>query len=345
MTSTTNSNSTIRDVARLAGVSVATVSRYLNQNAVISQETAQRVQDAMQTLKYTPHTIARSLATNKTNTIGLILTENVGDFFTPLIKGIESVTKRENYHLLISTTSSPSSLINSPIGPQNADGILVFLKSLDDNLLMDLYRQEYPIVLLHQTPPEGMQIPCVTIENKSAASRMVSHLYLRHNRRRIAFIKGLQDNEDATWREQGYIEALLSFGLPIDHNLMLPGDFERTVSHTSVLKLMKNSPDVDAIFCADDESAIGALAALSELNKRVPEDISVVGFDNQVLARYLIPPLTTVNAPTQQVGEVAAEKLLKILHRESVEPLTLLPTELVIRRSCGCTWDANILTP
>jgi DNA-binding LacI/PurR family transcriptional regulator len=333
---------TIRDVARLADVSVATVSRFLNQKAVLSSETAQRVQEAMRELNYTPHAVARSLATHRTHTIGLLLTDIQGDFFTPLLKGIESETRARGYSLLISTTTGSEPLALLPMGPHNADGVLIFLDSLYTDALRSLAQKQFPVVLIHQTPPDGLKIPCVTIENKSSLLKVIDHLVMIHGRRQIAFLRGPEGNEDSYWREMGYREGLANHRLRFDPDLVGLGGFDRGTAYLAVKGLLAAHPEIDAMFTGDDEAAIGALLALRDSGRRVPEEIAVIGFDDQLMAPYLMPPLTTVHAPTEELGRAAAHQLLCLIEKGEAEPLTLLPTQLVIRRSCGCDFYSQI---
>jgi LacI family transcriptional regulator len=192
------------------------------------------------------------------------------------------------------------------------------------------------LVLIHQSSPEGLNIPCVTVENKAASRKIVEHLIAAHRRRRIVLLRGPEDNEDARWRELGYREALAAHHLAVDPQLIGAGDFERHAAQTAVDRMLAAGIVFDAIFSGDDEAAVGALAALAARGVRVPDDVSVAGFDDQRLAAILQPPLTTVRAPTQQVGEEAARQLIKLIRTGSADPLTLLPTELVCRQSCGC---------
>ncbi len=332
------SSATIRDVARLADVSVATVSRYLNQTAVVSEETAARLQAAMAELKYVPQAAARHLATRKTNTLGLLLSNIHGDFFTPLLLGIEAATSEAGYDLLISASGRAAPRKNFPLslGPHNTDGLLVFAGSLDENALIQCYDLKLPMVFIHQTPPADMDIPCVTVENKAASRRLVDHLIVEHNRRRILFLSGSEGHEDSHWREMGYRQALEEHNLPVDPAYIAQGDFDREVALNSVRRLLAEGLDFDAVFAADDESAVGVLEALREAGKRTPEDVAVVGFDDQRLSSYLTPPLTTVRAPTEQVGQEAVRQLVSLIRTGIATHLTLLPTELIIRASCGC---------
>ena len=336
MTRSRGSSVTIRDVARQAGVSVATVSRFINQAAPVSPEVAARVQAAMVELKFVPHVSAQHLATHKTNALGLLV-ENLHDYFTPLFNGIESVTNAAGFDLLIS--SSHHKEFPLTLGPHNTDGLLVFWDSLSEASLRRAYEQSFPVVLIHQSPPDGLAIPCVTVENKAASQRLVDHLIAVHRRRRIVFLRGPENNEDSHWRETGYRHALGAHGLAFDAKLVSAGDYDRAAGEASIRNLLTAGVAFDAVFAADDETALGVLTALRTAGKRVPEEVSVAGFDDQRMSAYLTPPLTTVRAPTEEVGRQAAQQLVNLVRQKPAEPLTLLPTELVIRRSCGCAGE------
>ena len=330
---------TIRDVAKHAAVSVATVSRYLNQTATVSQEVSERIQQVMLDLNYHPLAAARHLATRRTHTIGLILHNMHTDFFAPLLSGIEAVVSENQYNLLVSTFKAPVLYNEStlPVGAHNTDGILVFADSLSDEHLTFLCRSKFPLVLIHRTPPVYLNIPFVTVENKAATRKLITHLIEDHNRRSIIFLRGPHEQEDSQWREQGYLDALEAHGISVDASLLLDGDFNGEVAYQNIKKfLSQNHRKFDAIFTGSDDAAIGAITALKEVGLRVPEDISVVGFDDLRLSSLLSPSLTTVRAPTQEVGRTAATLLFKLIRGQSAEPVTLLPTEIIIRRSCGC---------
>jgi DNA-binding LacI/PurR family transcriptional regulator len=164
--------------------------------------------------------------------------------------------------------------------------------------------------------------------------RLVEHLIAVHGRRRIAFLRGPEAHEDSYWREIGYRQALEAAGLPFDPALVATGGFDRDVAHRAVHDLLAGGAQPDAIFAGDDEAAVGVLAALSDAGRQVPDDIAVVGFDDQRLSAYLTPPLTTVRAPTEEVGRQAAHQLISLIRTGQAKRLVLLPTELVIRRSC-----------
>jgi DNA-binding LacI/PurR family transcriptional regulator len=176
------------------------------------------------------------------------------------------------------------------------------------------------------------------VENKSATHRLVEHLILQHNRRRILFLRGPIHQEDSYWRETGYKSALEANGIEFDEKLVLVGDFEREIAYRALNQFLGNGEHVafDAVFAGDDDAAIGVINSLTDKGYRVPEDIAVVGFDDLRLSAFLNPPLTTVRAPTETVGRIAAERLFGLLKNEISEGITLLPTEIIIRRSCGC---------
>jgi DNA-binding LacI/PurR family transcriptional regulator len=329
---------TIDDVAQRAGVSASTVSRVINRKIPVSPEAASRVEAAMKELRYVPRAAARNLATQQTNTVGLLFAHFEGDFFGPLLTGIGDVVNDTGFELLISNAGrhGPQSQLPASLGRPNTDGVLIFADALDDEGLAHLASSGSPAVLIHQSPPAGVTIPCVTIENKAASSAIVDHLITVHGRRQIAFLQGPAGNEDSYWREMGYRAALKKHQLPVAPALIGRGDFDRQVARATVALWLAEGATFDAIFTGDDEAAVGALQALREAGRQVPEDVAVVGFDDQRLAAVLSPSLTTVHAPTERVGRVAAEQLFRLMRTGNAEPLTLLPTRLVIRRSCGC---------
>lgn len=290
----------------------------------------------MDELKFTPHPVARNLATHRTHTIGVVLNDVGGDFFAPLIDGVLSATSTHNYNLFIINTRAAGSSNPAILGPMYTDGLLVFWDSLKDADLRTLADSGHPFILIHQSPPPGVKIPLVTIENKAATRRMVSHLIEAHGRKRIVFLRGPDQNEDSIWRETGYREALADHLIAVDEDLLSKGDFDRYTSQKAIHALVKKGLKFDAVFTGDDEAAIGVLQALKEEGISVPQDVSVAGFDDQSLAAFLTPPLTTVHAPTDQVGRIAAQQLINMIDLQPVEAETLLPTELVIRSSCGC---------
>jgi LacI family transcriptional regulator len=332
------SRATIEDVAALARVSIATVSRVLNSTGPVSVETAERVTDAISRLNYVPRAAARALASNRTETLGLLLPALGSEFFPPLLRGVEHAASDAGFDLLIHTTGGrgiQQGKLRRAIGEQNTDGLLIFTGSVDDQDLQRFYDIRFPVVLLLQSPPPEIQIPSINFENKSGARLLVEHLITVHSFRRIAFIRGPVTNQDSAWRERGYRDALEHHGLVVHPELIATGNFEVEDSQQVVEEWIKQGLDMDAIFAGDDDSAIGAFRALQLAGARVPDDVAIVGFDDVQISRYLSPPLTTVHAPIEDAGRLGAERLISLIQTGFAES-ELLPTEIVIRGSCGC---------
>ena len=334
-----SSSVTIRDVAREAGVSVATVSRYINKNAPVSTEVADRLQVVLTRMRYVPHAAARNLASRKTRVIGLLLNNLHNDFFVPLLNGVEAVVRKKGYNLIIATYHANSrDHMQPPIGPHNTDGLLVFSDGLVDDDLTALHASGFPMVLVHRTSPPQVSIPSVTVENIEITRQLIDHLINIHGKRKILFLRGPIDQEDSLRRETGYKSALQANEIPVDENLILNGDFEREIAYTVMNNFLDKEKQIafDAVFTGDDDAAIGVLRSLHEHGIRIPEDVSVIGFDDLGFASFLNPPLTTVRAPTEMVGQIATERLFGLLEDHPSEEVTILPTEIIFRRSCGC---------
>lgn len=331
------SRPTIADVARRAGVSIATVSRVLNASAVVDPGTAAQVRQAVAALHYTPHAAARMLASQRTQTLGLLLPEISGSFFHPLLRGIEAAAAEEGYDLLIHTTRQPSPAYQPrrTLGEHNTDGLLVFSDSLDPRELTRLEGRGFPTVLLHRSPPHGSALPCVTVENLRGAGAVVQHL-IDHGRRRILFLQGPPGHDDSLQREKGYRATLQANRIAFDPALVLCGGFNRREAQRTMEGFLLAGVPFDAVFSGDDDAAVGVLLALRQAGLRVPQDVAVAGFDDQEFAAALNPPLTTVRAPTEQVGRTAVHTLVRVIRGEAFPQETILPTGLVVRESCGC---------
>ncbi|MBE2221256.1 MAG: LacI family DNA-binding transcriptional regulator [Anaerolineae bacterium] len=339
------SSITIRDIAREAEVSVATVSRYLNQNAFVSPDLSDRIQEVMDQLDYIPQATARQLAMRKKNTIGLLVPNMHNNFFAALLAGIEGEVSKHNYNLLVATCRmNQKSGYQFPLGSHNTDGMLVFADSLSDKQIAQLHERQLPLVLIHKSPSGNIKIPTVTIENKAATKKLITHLIEEHHRKHILLVRGSEYQEDSYWREVGFKEALFSHNIPFDENLVIRGSFEREVAYKSMKAFLEDPthPKFDAIFTGDDDAAVGIYDALKEHGIRIPEDVSVVGFDDSQIAPFLTPPLTTVIAPTEEVGRSAAEQLFCLLNGSDPALVTLHTTEIVLRSSCGCSMNNTI---
>jgi LacI family transcriptional regulator len=328
---------TIKDVARAASVSIATASRALNDSDLVTPETRDRVRDAAGKLHYTPHTGARSLITRRTHTIGILLPDLYGEFFSEIIRGIDQAAQQAGYHCLVSGARHTGPPLEAALRSMRGrvDGLILMSPEFTGDLSRRTLPQGFPVVLVH-CPPSDLPHDNLMIANAEGARAMVRHLAgLGH--RRIATITGAEGNFDAAERLRGYREAMAECGLVTDAALEAPGDFGEESGAAAARALMALPDPPTAIFAANDSMAIGALSALRDAGYRVPEDVALGGFDDIPMARYMTPPLTSVHVDIARLGQRASELLLDNLERPTGRRPTreVLPTTLTVRQSCG----------
>jgi len=330
---------TIKDVAREANVSVATVSRVFNGSGPVSEDTRQRVRDVAARLCYAPHGVARSLITSKTSTIGAILPDLFGEFFSEVIRGMDQAAQRSGYHLLVSSSHDAKDEVEAALRAMRGrvDGLIAMSPHLDAASIVANVPETLPIVLLN-CAITGDDFDALTIENRRGARQMVRHL-LGLGHQRIAIITGAAGNVDAAERLRGYRRAMQEAGVDVPNEWELPGDFTEASGYRAVKAVLALSPRPTAVFAANDAMAVGAMSALREAGFRVPDDMAVSGFDDIPLARYMSPPLTSVRVAMAELGARAVETLLhavdnKNTHRRRHQRF---PTTLVVRESCGAT--------
>ncbi len=330
---------TIKDVARVAGFSVATVSRVLNGSGPVKPETEQRVRDAARQLRFTPNVAARSLTTSRTSTLGVLLPDLHGEFFSEVIRGVDQAAQERDYHILVSSSHNDHAEIAAALGAMRGrvDGVAIMSPTLDAAQLRDDLPPTLPVVLLNCADAKG-EFDVLGIDNRGGAYAMTKHL-AAHGRQRIAFVCGAKGNADAEARLAGYREALCDARAERREEWELEGAFVQQSGYEAAHRLMAMSPRPDALFCANDAMAIGALSALREGGLRVPRDVAVVGFDDIPIARYMHPPLTTVRVDIAGLGASAVRTLLHAVgHKNAHERVhETLPAELVVRDSCGAS--------
>ncbi len=317
---------TIKEVAAKAGVSVATISRVLNGKGPVRETTTRRVMETCQALHFTPHGIARSLSLRRTHTIGLLLPDLHGEFFSEVIRGIDAEARRTGYHLLVSGFHSDRQEMIAVFRAfrGRVDGLIVMSPDREAAALCSHLPPGFPLVLLNSTGA----MRAITIDNYGGAHAMVRHLRsLGH--RRIAFIKGPEQNADAAERLRGYRES-------VDECMEFDGDFSEEAGYAAGLQLTARGQAPTAVFAANDAMAVGTLSAFREAGIRVPEDIALTGFDDIPIARYVTPPLTTVSVAIAELGRRAFDLLVNGLSGDQEgQRHEVLPTTLVIRESCG----------
>lgn len=328
---------TIRDVAREAGVSVATVSRVLNDSGPVRDSTRERVEEAVTSLQYTPHGAARSLSTRRSTNLGVILPDLYGEFFSQVIRGMDRATRRAGYHLLLSSSHADRDEVSAALRAMRArvDGLVVMSPDLPPEELERVVPPGSPVVLVN-SPHAAARFNSLNVDNRGGVRRVVRHLAgLGHER--IALIGGDPSNHDAWERRQGYRDGLEECGLEWRAAWELSSDFTKSGGHAAARRLVRTKVRPTSVFAANDSMAVGALSAFQEAGLRVPEDVAVVGFDDVPIARYVTPPLSTVHVNLMEMGERAVELLLDAVREgDAHEPRhEVVETELVVRRSCG----------
>ena len=329
-----SSPATIKDVARAAGVSVATVSRALNGAENVLPHTRQRILDIAQELRYAPSGAARSLITRRTDTVGALLPDLHGEFFSELIRGIDQAARARGLHLLLSSSHDDAAEAAAALRAMNGrvDGLIVMSPHADDDFLSRNLPHTLPAVLLNSGVMRPTQ-PVFAVDNFGGAREMTVHL-VRSGSRRIAFLGGPVANFEARERERGYRAGLPRGAAP----WLLDGDFSEAAGQRAAAQLLAlpKAELPDAVFAANDIMAIGLLGALQAAGVRVPQDIALAGFDDIPVARYVSPALTTMRVPIAAMGAQALDALALALDRDAVDAsVTVMPVQLIVRRSCG----------
>lgn len=328
-------NPTIKDVARKANVSVATVSRALNGHENVTHAVRERVHLAANELRYSPHHAARSLSSRRTETVGVVLPDLHGEFFSELMRGIDQVAREAGLHLLVSSYHGHPGEQAAALGAMRGrvDGLLLMSPHVDgaDHPIQSV-APTMPVVLLNTLLP-GDAMPTLSVDNHGGAMRMLAHLVERGHRR-IAFISGPEDNHDARERLRGYRDALAK-ALPGSEPWILPGDFDEASGYRAGRELLDSPQPPDAVFAANDMMALGCLFAFGQAGARVPADIALAGFDDIPLARYVHPSLTTMRVDIAEFGAHAMRMLLRRIAAPDdpfVVPAPIQP-DLVVRAS------------
>lgn len=335
---------TLDEVAKYAGVSRSTVSRVINDHPNVSAATRARVEAAIEKCNYRPHAVARSLATSRTNILGMVVPESVTKLFTDpyfplMLRGATEACNRRGYHLILSlfTGSIESSVMHDRVARSGyLDGVIAANASLDDKLIPSLFEEGLPFVNIGRHPDD--RVNYVDVDNIGGARMATEHL-IRQGHRRIATISGPLDMTPGQDRLDGFREMMSTHRLPVSEELVAEGDFTEAGGRAAMMQLLAADPT--AVFAASDSMAIGAIKAIRAASKQVPEDVAVVGFDDIPSALTVDPELTTVRQPIERIGQLAVDTLIDLIEAEAKEgsPSStrrfVLPTELVVRGSCG----------
>ena len=325
---------TIYDVARLAGVSTATVSRALNGTGQVAEPKRLAVDAAVAQLEYRPNTIARSLVTRSTQTIALLLPDITNPFYAELVSAIQELTLERDYTMLLCTTGfdpEQEARYLRLLRAKHVDGALVDGLLLSPERIADFLEDGFPIVCLDRDI-DSREVPRVQVDNRMGARLATEHL-LALGHTRIAHIMGAPARISEE-RLLGYQGALAAAGIAPDPSLVALGNFTETGGHDAMEALLAADTGLSALFAANDLSAIGAMNAIIASGRSVPGDVSVVGFDDLGLARYISPPLTTIRQPAAEIARHSTELLLGLIEGRKPGKLHhLFPPELIVRSS------------
>jgi LacI family transcriptional regulator len=327
----------IYEVAELAGVSLATVSRVINPGAKVSDKTRERVLKAMRKLGYQPNSIAQSLATRSSNTVGVLVSELHGPFFGAMLSSIEQTLKAAGKFVLVAAGHSNEQQERDAIGflvSRNCDAIIVHVERLSDRFLVDHDHNTTPLVVMNRKV-RGLANHCFSMNNE-LGGYLATQSLVKRKHKRIAYISGPLDWVDAKQRLAGHKRALEEAGLKFDERLLHEGDYHETGGQEALDALFETAQPFTAVVCANDEMAAGAMAAAHERGLEVPAELSIVGFDNAPISRYVYPKLTTVHYPIADMATMASRWVLKhVYEQKGLDVQQVFEPRLIDRDSVG----------
>lgn len=335
---------TIKDVAAKAGVSPATVSRVVGNYGYVSEKTRRKVLSAIEELGYRPDSIARSLVTRATHTIGLVVTDITNPFFAHLVRGVEEVTWQHGYTLILANTDEDvqrEEAIIQTLQEKRVDAFIVVpASSQAAPHLQEVVSEGIPLVLADRSV-QDLAVDTVMVDNEDGAHRAVSHL-IRLGHRRIGIVL---DNLKITTNEErlaGYRQALLENGLPLEESLIQSCRYTQHSAYELVSTMLAGAERSTALFTANNFMTIGAIQAIREAGLRIPQDIALVGFDDLEWNQVYAPYLTAVAQPVFEIGNIAAQRIIAQLKGEENSVMEIrLKTKFIVRQSCGAQSQTN----
>jgi LacI family transcriptional regulator len=316
---------TIKDVAKFAKVSITSASYALNGTGTISAATRKRVLDAAVELNYHPNAFARHLKTRKTRTLGVFITRFGGAFYEDILEGIHHTVLKTDYELLVCPESRD---IRKMLTHRQVDGAIIFDTKIKSDLLVRLASESFPIVVMDRFLQGDYLLPLL-VDNPQGARQAFHHLYAQ-GARRIAYVSGAFDSYDNTERQQAFLGEAQNKQLSVQ---CVDGNFTDESGYTAALKMIEEGTLPEAVFCANDQMAIGFTRALQERDLRVPGQVAIIGFDDIQLARYIRPALTTVRVSRFSWGALAATQLINYLENGDAFQQARIPVELIVRES------------
>jgi len=329
---------TIKDIAKKSGYSITTVSRALNGFDDVNEETRKKIQKVAEELQYYPNAIARRLVKKGSNTFGYIVCGlkrgEKHSIVQEFLSAIYDFANKVGYEILIMTVDSKKKSPKSYLQfakEHNLSGIIVSGITTDEPYYRELQNSEIPCVLIDLVA-DNINVGSVTTDNYNASRDVVTFLYDKGHRN-IAYMNGKANASVSMVRYSGYVDRMRELGLKVSMDYVLNGDFSEEIAYQEAREFLQKHPEVTAFFCASDLMAVGLIKAARELGIKVPEQLSVVGFDNIPIAEYTSPPLTTVRQDFYQMGYEATQMLYSIINKQDIPHIKKLSYELVERSS------------
>ncbi|MEC2343790.1 LacI family DNA-binding transcriptional regulator [Paenibacillus barengoltzii] len=328
-------NPTIKDVAKKANVSIATVSRVLNNLQGYSDQTKAKVYRAIEEIGYQPNAIARGLINKKTQTIGVMFPTVSSLFSSEILHGVEDFAQDNGYSVMVCNTDSDGKRTLKylqVLREKQVDGLIFSSEVLKEEYYQTLQQMRIPYVLV-STESGYDHVPYIKVNDFQAAYDAVEYL-IRFGHRKIALLSGTKhDTIAGIPRIEGYKKALENHGIPINESYIAYGDFLFDVSYKAMEELLSRAPDITAIFAASDEMAIAAISVAAKYGIKVPDELSIIGYDDLKLAQMSVPPLTTVRQPLYDMGNLASQKLIHMIKTGKAESSCIVAHSIVERQT------------
>lgn len=313
---------TIYEVAEMAGVSLATVSRVLNDSGKVTEKTRLKVEAAMKKLGYRPNLMAQSLASNRSNSVGILVPELHGPFFGEMLSSIEQELRKEGKHVIITAGHSDSEREMEGIeflASRGCDALILFVFAITNERIKALWESTMPVVVIGRLVP-GMEDDCVSLDNETGGYIATKSL-IDSGHSRLACITGPLWKNDGQERLAGYKRALQEYGLDFNEQLVVEGDYEELSGREGMQQLLQKDIPFTGLICANDVMAAGAIATAREQGMTIPDDLSVVGFDNVLFTRYMHPKLSTIDYPINVMGQMAARCVLRDIYGKASDSI------------------------
>lgn len=330
---------TMKDIARLAGVSTSTVSHVINKSRFVSEDISKRVNDAASQLNYTPSAVARSLKVNRTNTLGMLVTTSTNPFFGEVVKGVERSCYQEGYNLILCNTEGDNERMRQSINTllqKRVDGLILMCSSIEGERI-DIFEKypDIPIVVMDWGP---MLFTSDKIQDNSLRGGYLAAQHLIDNQHKdIGCITGPLVKHQAQMRYEGYKRAMIEANLQFNANWIVESDFECEGGYNAFQKMKAKGPLPSAIFVCNDMMAMGVINAANEHGIRIPDDLSIIGYDDIHISKFMTPALTTIHQPKYRLGQAAVEAVLnKVNNPDEVPQVVQLEPALVERSTVKC---------